>query len=219
MSTAQCNFIETTRLNIGDIETRERLELMKIIEEFKFCFAESTGDLGCTDYGRMTIRTINDVPIYHKPYRLSFAERKIVQGKVQDLLANGIIQESDSDYASPVILVKKKTEDYRLCVDYRALNVVTVKDRFPLPHIDDQLCKLSDKIYFTSLDLAQGYHQVSMDEESIRKTAFVTPEGQYEYVRMGYGLANAPSVFMRIIKKALAGMTVDSILVYMDEAR
>lgn len=137
----------------------------------------------------------DDKPIYHRPYRMAIAERQVVQTKVKQLLASGVIRESESDYTSPILLIPKKTGDVRMCVDYRALNAITIKDRYPLPLIQDQLDKLTDKCYFTILDLAQGYHQVPMHPDSVQKTAFITPDGQYEYLRVPYGLANGPSVF------------------------
>lgn len=93
---------------------------------------------------------------------------------ILELLENKIIRESSSPYASPVILVKKKTGDYRMCVDYRKLNAITVKDKYPLPLIKEQIDKLGGYRYFTGLDLASGYYQVPLATESVEKTAFIT---------------------------------------------
>lgn len=115
------------------------------------------------------------------------------------------------------MLVKKKNDDYRLCVDYRALNKKTVKDSYPMPVIDDQLDRLSGNKFFTSLDLASGYHQIPVAEESRHLTAFVTPDGHYEYTRMPFGLVNAPAVFQQIINKALGSKRFELAIPYLDD--
>lgn len=104
-----------------------------------------------------------------------------------------------------------------MCVDYRELNAHTVKDKFPLPLIDDQLDRLGKGRIFTSLDMCAGFHQIPIDEESIEKTAFVTPDGHFEYLRMPFGLANAPAVFQRSINKALGQLKDNTALVYLDD--
>lgn len=136
---------------------------------------------------------------------------------MQELLDNGIIRESDSPYASPILLVKKKTGDYRMCVDFRKLNAITVKDKYPLPLIDDQIDKLKGQRYFTTLDLASGYYQVPLTDEAIPKTAFVTPDGHYEFLRMPFGLTNAPAVFQRMVNKALGTLKDTIAFPYMDD--
>lgn len=95
-----------------------------------------------------------------------------------------IIQGSNSEYVSPIVLVKKKTEEMRLCIDYRALNKLTIKDRYPLPFIEDQLEQLKNKNYFTKLDLKSAFHQVKMSKESVKYTSFITPIGQFEYLKL-----------------------------------
>lgn len=209
------------RVNLSDIEKgtlndSENAQLLALLNKYVHSFARTTKDLGCTDLIKMHIRTINDQPVSCKPYRLSHKESEVVNTKVNDLLEAGIIRESMSSYASPVVLVKKKGGDYRLCVDYRALNANTIKDRYPLPHIEDQVNKLSGKYFFTTLDLAQGYYQVGLDEDSIPKTAFVTPSGQYEFLKMPFGLANDPAVFSRLIQMTL-GRIDQNIALYLDD--
>ncbi|KAL0812161.1 hypothetical protein ABMA28_009538 [Loxostege sticticalis] len=122
-----------------------------------------------------------------------------------------------SPYASPIVLVQKKSGEKRLCVDYRALNRRTKRDHYPLPRIEDLLDQLSGQTLFTTLDLASGYHQIAIAERSKEKTAFVTPEGQYEYNRMPFGLANAPAVFQRVIHKILNKTKVPYVIIYMDD--
>lgn len=122
-----------------------------------------------------------------------------------------------SDYYSPVVLVKKKGGDYRLCVDYRALNSNTIKDRCLLSHIVDQVNKLSGKYYFTTLDLAQSYCQIGMHEDSTHNAvAFVTLSGQYKFLKMPFGLANASVIFSRLIQMTL-GRVDQNIALYLDD--
>ncbi|CAB3260211.1 unnamed protein product [Arctia plantaginis] len=123
---------------------------------------------------------------------------------VDELLQNDIIEESISSYASPILLVSKKTGGQRLCVDYRALNRRTLKDHFPLPLIEDQIDQLSGSKYFTCLDLTSGYYQIPVKADCRHLTAFITPNGLYQFKRVPFGLVNAPSVFQRTITKALA---------------
>ncbi|CAH2108926.1 unnamed protein product [Euphydryas editha] len=174
-------------------------------------------ELGLTNISEMTIRLNDENPVTYKPYRLPYSERAIVREMVGELLANNIIKESHSAYASPIVLVRKKTNDYRLCVDYRALNKKTIKDSYPMPVIDDQLDRLNGKSYFTSLDLASGYYQIPVNESSQHITAFVTPDGHYEYTRMPFGLINAPAVFQNMINKALGNKRFELAIPYLDD--
>ena len=129
------------------------------------------------------IKVTTQEPVVCNPYRMSPHEKEILRGIVDDLLVNGIIRESTSEYASSVLLVKKKTGDYRMCVDYRRLNAITVKDKYPLPLVADQLDRLGGDgkggkfKYFTALDMFSGFYQVSVGKDSVAKTAFITPDG------------------------------------------
>lgn len=136
---------------------------------------------------------------------------------VSELLQNGIVQPSSSSYASPVVLVRKKTGDYRLCIDYRALNKKTVRENYPMPLIDDQLDVLAGHQYYTTLDLASGYYQIPIREEDKYKTAFVTPDGHFEFTRMPFGLANAPATFQRIMNQVLGSIRHREALAYLDD--
>ncbi|KAG6439713.1 hypothetical protein O3G_MSEX001014 [Manduca sexta] len=127
----------------------------------------------------MTIMLKDNTPVVYRPYRLAYSERENVKGMIQDMLDNGIIVESTSSYASPIILVQKKTGDKRLCVDYRALNSKTIKEHYPMPRVEDQIDKLRGFKYYTTLDLASGYYQIPIAPSSQDKTSFVTPDGQY----------------------------------------
>lgn len=191
--------------------------MLDLINEFsKFLISGTAATTVNT--GSMSIKLNNATPVNYRPYRLSLPEILKVRQIIQELLDKKIIRESESEYASPILLVKKKDGSDRMCVDYRKLNEITVKDRFPLPLIDDQIDRLGKHKFFTSLDMATGFHQIPMDEEAIPLTGFVTPEGHYEYLKMPYGLANAPVVYQRIMSKTLRRqLESGKTLVYIDD--
>ncbi|XP_026744818.1 uncharacterized protein LOC113506168 [Trichoplusia ni] len=193
------------------------LKLTEMLNNFRDCFAFSSKELGCITGTEMNIRLNNTTPVVYRPYRLSHSERQVVRDIVQELEDSDIIRESSSDYASPIVLVRKKSGDHRLCIDFRALNKITIKEHYPLPRIDDQLDNLSGYKYYTSLDLASGYYQIPLAEPSKRYTAFVTPDGHYEFNRMPFGLVNAPSTFQRTINNILGNARFKEAFAYMDD--
>ena len=136
---------------------------------------------------------------YQPPYRLGPAEQDELEEQIKDLLAQGFIRPSCSPYGAPILFVPKKDGRWRMCIDYRALNKQTIKDHYPLPRIDLLLDRLGQAKVFSKLDLAQGYHQIAMTEESVEKRAFCTNIGQWEYLVMPFGLCNAPSTFQRLM--------------------
>ena len=138
-------------------------------------------------------------PVSREPYRLAPAE--MAEGKMQleELLSKGFIRPSTSPWGAPVLFVKKKDGSFRLCIDYRGLNKVTIKNKYPLPRIDELLDQLQGASWFSKIDLASGYHQIAIADEDVRKTAFRTRYGHYEFVVMSFGLTNAPAAFMKLI--------------------
>ena len=156
-------------------------------------------------------------PMYRAPYRLRPAEQDELEEQVKSLLAQGFIRPSQSPYGAPVLFVPKKDGRWRMCIDYRALNRQTIKDRYPLPQIDTLLDRLGSAKVFTKLDLASAYHQIAMDEGSIYRTAFTTSLGQWEFLVMPFGLCNAPATFQRLMNKVFAVEINQFILVYLDD--
>lgn len=174
-------------------------------------------DVCIPDY-ELHIHLENEVPFYTHPRRLSVAEKMAVREILKDLLDKEIIRPSESPYACPLVLVPKKNGEKRMCIDYKALNKLMIRDNYPLPLVDDCLEYLSNKKVFSLLDLKSGFHHVKVAPNSVKYTAFVTPEGQFEYLRMPFGLKNGPAVFQRYINKILKPF-IDSgkIMVYMDD--
>ena len=166
----------------------------------------------------MSIELKHQQPIGFRLRRLSFSDKGKLQAFLDNLQARGFIKPSNSPYASPIVLTRKRIGEIRLCVDYREINKITVRDNFPTQLIEDNLDRLKDKKYFTSLDLKDGFHHVKMNESSIKYTSFVTPLGQFEYLRMPFGLANASRAFQRYVNSIFAPlMRKDKILLYLDD--
>lgn len=132
-------------------------------------------------------------------------------------MSAGIIQRSSSEFASPALLVNKKDGDKRLVVDFRALNKISEKQKFPLPLIEDLIDSVGNYKYFSTLDLAAGYHQIPVSSESVHKTAFITPEGLYEYLRVPFGLSNAPAVFQKMMTEMFEPLRQFGVVPYLDD--
>lgn len=201
-----------------DIPPTFKDSLPLLLTEFSFAFIEGLPHTRVTT-GDIKIRLKDPtITVYRRPYRLSPHEREVVRAKVNELLSAKIIQPSSSPYASPILLVKKKDGSDRMVIDYRELNSNTIPDRFLLPRIDDQIARLHGANYFTCLDCARGFNQIPiLDPESIERTAFITPEGQFEYLAMPFGLRNAPSVFQRAVSKALGSLCYSYAISFADD--
>lgn len=203
---------------VGDgILPSERKQLLTLLNNYRECFAFDMSELGVTSVGEMSIALDDNEPVVYRPYRLAFREKEVVRDMISELLANGIVRPSTSPYASPIVLVRKKTGEYRLCIDYRALNKKTIRENYPMPLIDDQLDLLAGHKFYTTLDLASGYYQIPVREDDKYKTAFVTPDGHFEFNRMPFGLANAPATFQRIMNQVLGSARHKEALAYLDD--
>lgn len=157
-------------------------------------------------------------PVHQNPRRLSEVQRCEVNKIIDQWIRDNIIRPSVSEYASPIVLVVKKNGELRLCVDYRLLNKKIIRDRYPLPLIEDQLDRLQDAAVFSTLDLKDGFFHVPIEESSIKYTSFVTPDGQYEFLRVPFGLSNSPAVFQRHIKAVFRDLINDgTVLTYLDD--
>lgn len=167
---------------------------------------------------KLRINLINDTPIFHSPRRLPFTEREVVEKQVNEWLRDGVIEPCASDYASQVVVVRRKDGSPRVCVDYRRLNRVISKDHYPLPLIEDTLDELQDARVFSTLDLKNGFHHVEVDPQSRPYTSFVTHNSQYQFIRMPFGLSTCPAVFQRFINAIFHDLIKSKIVLpYLDD--
>ena len=140
-----------------------------------------------------------------------------LSSQLQELLGKGFIRPSSSPWGAPILFVKKKDGSHRMCIDYRELNKLTVKNRYPLPRIDDLFDQLQGASWFSKIDLRSGYHQMRVRDEDIQKTAFRTRYGHYEFVVMPFGLTNAPATFMDLMNRVCRPMLDRSVIVFIDD--
>ena len=200
-----------------EVTDDQRTQLYHLLLEFADVFAVNAADFGRTDIARHEIDTGDARPIRQPPRRTPPHFRQEAQEMLKKMLDSDVIKKSNSPWASPVVLIRKKNGSLRYCVDYRKLNAVTRKDAYPLPRIDDTLDTLGNAKWFSTLDLISGYWQVELSKEAQEKTAFSTPEGLFEFKVLPFGLSNAPATFQRLMDLVLSGLQWSACLVYMDD--
>lgn len=210
------------QMRLDHLNREEKNNLLKMIAEYESIFYVEGQRLTFTNAVKHRITTKDEIPIHTKSYRYPFCHRAEVQRQISDMLDQGIIRPSSSPWTSPVWIVPKKLDasgrkKWRLVIDYRKLNDKTIDDRYPIPNITDILDKLGRSMYFTTLDLASGFHQVEVDKRDVEKTAFSVENGHYEFLRMPFGLKNAPSTFQRVMDNVLREHIGVRCLVYMDD--
>ena len=207
-------------VNLGEavLSKEQQARFIDIIYDHQEVFSLYDGDLGHCDVLKHSIPTTTEKPVYlpHRPIPVQ------LQGEVrkclEQWLKQGVIRPSRSPYASQVVIVRKKSGEIRLCVDFRRLNAISIRDSFPLPRIEEALAAVQKAIWFTSFDLAQGYLQMAMDEVDIPKTAFrAGSSGLYEFTRMPFGLANAGASFCRLMEMCIGDQQYMSLLFYLDD--
>ena len=198
--------------------TRDGAEALRLLlHRRQAVFAKDETDLGCAHAIVHDIPTITDVPLRQFPRKSSPVKAEAERKMVADMRRIGVIEPSDSRWASPTVLVAKKDGTVRFCVDYRRLNDLTVKDAFPLPRIDETLDSLGGAQWFSTLDLLSGYWQVALTDEAKQKSAFCTNVGTFQWKVMPFGLCNAPATFERLMETVLRGLNWESCLVYLDD--
>ncbi|GJT57325.1 putative reverse transcriptase domain-containing protein [Tanacetum coccineum] len=185
-----------------DKSEEKRLEDVPIVRDFPDVFPEDLPGLPPARQVEFQIDLVpGAAPVARAPYRLAPSKMKELSEQLQELSDKGFIRPSSSPWGAPVLFVKKKDGSFRMCIDYRELNKLTVKNRYPLPRIDDLFDQLQGSSVYSKIDLRSGYHQLRVREEDIPKTAFRTRYGHYEFQVMPFGLTNAPAVFMDLMNR------------------
>ncbi|GFV75058.1 retrovirus-related Pol polyprotein from transposon 17.6 [Trichonephila clavipes] len=198
-------------LDLRHVENRQiKKELEKLIQD---CKPEKTASTDVT----MRIILKDEEPVCQPPRRLAFTERQEVNKQIEEWLNEGILRPSSSEYASPIVMVKKKDGSSRMCIDYRKLNQKLVKDKFPLPLID-VLDTLQEAKVYSTLDLRNGFFHVDVDEDCRKYTSFIVPDGQFEFNKVPFGLSTSPGVFQRYVSSIFRDLTRKGIVIsYLDD--
>ena len=190
--------------------------LQHLLAKYKRVFKDLPDGLPPDRGIQHTISLTEDKTPFKHPYRLSPKELEEAKRQIADLLAKGFIQPSQSPFGAPILFVQKKDGSLRMCIDYRALNAITSRNRYPLPNIADLLDRFTGATVFSSLDLASGYHQIRISEDDVPKTAFTTPFGHYEFKVLSFGLTNAPATFQAVMNR-MFGHLHEFCVVYLDD--
>jgi hypothetical protein len=202
---------ENTCLSPANIEA-----LHSILDTYRESFSKPTSVPTTGPLHKIDLKP-GSQPTHQHLRRMSPAELAEVQRQLEEYLSNGWIRPSTSEYGAGIVFARKPDGSLRMCVDYRALNAITVKDRYPLPHINELLDQLHGAAYFTSLDLWSGFHQVRIAPEDVHKTAFNTRYGSYEFTVMPFAMTNSPSAFMRLMNNTLKPFLDKFVVVYIDD--
>nr|GEX80054.1 putative reverse transcriptase domain-containing protein [Tanacetum cinerariifolium] len=196
----------------------KRPENIHVVIEFPDAFLEELPSLPLVRQVEFQIDLIpRAAPVARAPYRLAPSEMQEISNKLQELADRGFIHPSTSPWGAPVLFVKKKDISFRMCIDYRKLNKLTVKSRYPLPRIDDLFDQLQCSSVYSKIDLRSGYHQLRVRDEDIPKTAFRTRYGHYEFQVMPFGLTNEPNVFMDLMNRVCKPYLEKFIIVFIDD--
>ncbi|GJT68854.1 putative reverse transcriptase domain-containing protein [Tanacetum coccineum] len=207
-----------TAKEVKDKSEKKRLKGVPIVRDFPEVFPEDLPGLPPTRQVEFQIDLVPGVAsIARAPYRLAPSERKELSEQLKELSDKGFIRPSSSPWGAPVLFVKKKDGSFRMCIDYRELNKLTVKNRYPLPRIDDLFDQLQGSSVYLKIDLRSGYHQLRVRKEDILKTAFRTRYGHYEFQVMPFGLTNAPAVFMDLMNRVCKPYLDKFVIVFIDD--
>nr|GEW38927.1 retrotransposon protein, putative, Ty3-gypsy subclass [Tanacetum cinerariifolium] len=196
----------------------KRLENIPMVKEFPDVFLEELPGLAPVRQVEFKIDLIpRAAPVAYVPYRLAPSEMQELSNQLQELADRGFIHPSTSHWGAPILFVKKKDGSFRMCIDYRELNKLTVKNRYPLPRIDDLFAQLQGSSVYSKIDLRSGYHQLRVRDEDIPKNAFRTRYGHYEFQVMPFGLTNAPAVFMDLMNRVCKPYLDKFVIVFIDD--
>ncbi|XP_030594321.1 uncharacterized protein LOC115786334 [Archocentrus centrarchus] len=218
-SNSTTDLLDPELFDFGDSPVPEewKKRLSRKLAERRNAFSLNEWDVGLARGVEHQIRVSDPTPFRERSRRLAPADIDDVRRHIQQLLAAGILKESRSPYASPIVVVRKKNGTIRICIDYRTLNSRTIPDQYTMPRIDDALDCLTGSRWFSVLDLRSGYYQIAMAEEDKEKTAFICPLGFYQFERMPQGITGAPATFQRLMEKAVGDMHLLQVIVYLDD--
>ncbi|GKC29955.1 putative nucleotidyltransferase, ribonuclease H [Tanacetum coccineum] len=209
---------EKARLLMSAKASDKKQEEIVVVRDFPEVFPDDLSGLPPLWEIEFRIELIpGAVPIAKSPYRLAPSELEELSGQLKELQDKGFIRPSSSPWGAPVLFVKKKDGSFRMCIDYRELNKLTVKNRYPLPRIDDLFDQLQGSQFFSKIDLRSGYHQLRVHEDDIPKTAFRTRYGHFEFTVMPFGLTNAPAVFMDLMNRVCRPYLDKFVIVFIDD--
>src|SRR4051812_27884267 len=205
-------------------ENQVRIDELQVVREFAEVFQDEIPDVPPEREVEFTIDLVLGTRLVSMaPYRMSASELTELKKQLEELLEKKFVRPSVSPWGAPVLLVKKKDDSMRLCVDYRQLNKVTIKNKYPLLRIDDLIYQLVGACVFSKIDLRSGYHLIRVKDEDIQKTDFRTQYGHYEYSVMPFGVTNAPGVFMEYMNRIHPYQSVvvfiDDIIIYSKSER
>ena len=204
------------KLKLEHVDERMRTEIMAMLERHQHMWAKNRlGEISATEH-RIELKD-GTTPIRQQAYRQGLKRRQQTEAAVKQMLDAGVIEPANTEWASPVVLAPKPDGSQRFCVDYRKLNMETVADAYPLPRADDCLDSLGGADIFTTLDCNSGYWQIPVAERDRDKTAFTTHMGLFRYLRMPFGLRNAPATFQRALDIILSGVKWQTCLIYLDD--
>lgn len=207
---------------VQHLDTQDNFGLGKLLDKYSSLFEPVNEKTAIETAVKAEIRTTTEDAVYSKSYPYPPHLRTEVNGQISKLLEDGIIRPSRSPYNSPLWIVPKKEnslgeKQYRLVIDFKRLNAITIPDAYPIPDINHTLACLHGNKYFSTVDLTSGFHQIRMLEKDIKKTAFSTPNGKYEFLRLPFGLKNAPAIFQRMINDVLRPLIGICCYVYIDD--
>ena len=184
----------------SDLDATKKSDINDVVNAFSEIFSDVPSKTECIEH-KIIVST--DDPVRRKPYPLPFTSEQIVRDEISEMIENDIIEPSDSPYSSPIVLVKKKDGSIRFCIDFRALNAITIGDACPIPDQDEIMVKMCNAKFFTKLDLTKGYWQIGIDQNSKKYTAFRAAGELFHFTRMAFGLKNAPMTFNRMMNRLI----------------
>jgi transposase InsO family protein len=209
--------VDKVEFDLKHLNTEQLVIVLDVLDKHEKLFSDKDSELGLAIDVKHQINTGNNPPVSMRQRRTPEALRPQVWKQLYNMIDNKIIRVSSSPYAAAIVMTLKKDGSLRLCIDYRWLNKITIKDKFPLPRIDDTIEALYGARYFSTLDLISGYWQIEIDEADKHKTAFICELGLFEFNRMPFGLTNAPSTFQRAMNNIFRTVLYKYVVVYLDD--